>query len=120
MTASLCTAFAYLALAANEPKVELLWPNGAPGAVGTEAKDKPTLTVFLPAADKANGTAVIATLKHEIQGLIAVNPEGGKEARASAVSPQIESGNVYLPHPSIAPWIRCDHDRSAPSRSYAW
>ena len=55
--------------------------------------------------DKANGTAVIATLKHEIQGLIAVNPEGGKEARASAVSPQIESGNVYLPHPSIAPWV---------------
>jgi phage terminase large subunit-like protein len=42
--------------------------------------------------DKANGTAVIATLKHEISGMIPVNPEGGKESRASAVSPQIESG----------------------------
>src|SRR4051794_10057595 len=63
--------------------------------------------------DKANGTAVIATLKHEIQGLIAVNPEGGKEARASAVSPQIESGNVYLPHPSIAPWIGAFIDECA-------
>jgi predicted phage terminase large subunit-like protein len=55
--------------------------------------------------DKANGPAVIATLKHEIVGLIAVNPEGGKEVRAHAVSPQIEAGNVYLPDPTIAPWI---------------
>lgn len=55
--------------------------------------------------DKANGSAVIATLKHDIQGLIPVQPEGGKEARASAVSPQIESGNVYLPHPALKPWV---------------
>jgi predicted phage terminase large subunit-like protein len=55
--------------------------------------------------DKANGTAVIATLKHEIPGLIEVQPEGGKEARAHAVSPQIESGNVYLPHPALSPWV---------------
>jgi predicted phage terminase large subunit-like protein len=55
--------------------------------------------------DRANGPAVIATLKHEIAGLIAVNPEGGKIARAAAVSPQIEAGNVYLPHPDIAPWV---------------
>ena len=55
--------------------------------------------------DKANGPAVIAFLKHDITGLIAVNPGGGKYARAAAVSPQIESGNVYLPHPSIAPWV---------------
>ena len=26
-------------------------------------------------------------------------------ARAAAVSPMIESGNVYLPHPQIAPWV---------------
>jgi len=32
-------------------------------------------------------------------------PLSRKEARASAVSPQIESGNVYVPHPSLAPWI---------------
>jgi hypothetical protein len=30
------------------------------------------------------------------------NPEGGKLARAHAVSPQVESGNIYLPHPAIA------------------
>jgi predicted phage terminase large subunit-like protein len=55
--------------------------------------------------DRANGPAVIASLKHEIPGLIPVNPEGGKIARAAAVSPQIEAGNVYLPHPKIAPWV---------------
>src|ERR1039458_5231627 len=55
--------------------------------------------------DKANGSAVIDTLKHEISGLIAVNPEGGKVARAHAVSAQVESGNVYLPHPTIASWV---------------
>lgn len=55
--------------------------------------------------DKANGPAVIQMLQHEVAGLIAVNPEGGKEARAQAVSPEIESGNVYLPHPHVAPWV---------------
>jgi acetyl esterase/lipase len=45
--------------AADAPKVELLWPKGAPGAVGTEEADKPSLTVFQPPADKANGTAVV-------------------------------------------------------------
>lgn len=52
--------------------------------------------------DRANGPAVISTLKREISGLLAVEPSGSKEARASAVSPQIESGNVYLPE--FAPW----------------
>jgi predicted phage terminase large subunit-like protein len=36
---------------------------------------------------------------------VLVNPEGGKEARAAAVSPLFEAGNVWLPDPSIAPWI---------------
>jgi predicted phage terminase large subunit-like protein len=55
--------------------------------------------------DKANGPAVIQMLKNKVPGLIAVNPEGGKIVRAQAVSPFIESGNVYLPDSSIAPWI---------------
>ena len=55
--------------------------------------------------DKANGPAVIATLKREISGLIPVEPQGSKESRAWAVSPEVESGNVYLPDPSIAPWV---------------
>lgn len=55
--------------------------------------------------DKANGPAVIATLKKEISGLIPVEPQGSKESRAWAVSAEVEAGNVYLPDPSIAPWV---------------
>ena len=54
--------------------------------------------------DKANGPAVIAMLRHKIGGIIAVEPEGSKQARAFAVTPLCESGNVYLPHPYVAPW----------------
>jgi predicted phage terminase large subunit-like protein len=55
--------------------------------------------------DKANGPAVIQMLGHEIPGLIPVTPEGGKMARAAAVSPLIEAGKVYLLHPQLAPWV---------------
>lgn len=46
-------------LAAADAKPELLWPDGAPGAKGTAPADKPTITVHLPAPEKANGAAVI-------------------------------------------------------------
>src|SRR6185295_8735153 len=36
-----------------------LWPEGAPGALGTSTNDIPTLTVFLPDADKATGAAMV-------------------------------------------------------------
>jgi predicted phage terminase large subunit-like protein len=56
--------------------------------------------------DKANGPAVISTLRSKISGLIEVNPQGGKEARAVAVSPQVAAGNVWLPHPEDQPWVQ--------------
>jgi predicted phage terminase large subunit-like protein len=56
--------------------------------------------------DKANGPAVIQSLKHEITGLLEVNPQGGKMSRAAGVSPEVEAGNWYLPHPGIEPWVR--------------
>lgn len=55
--------------------------------------------------DKANGPAVMQSLRKEIPGMIAIMPDGSKEARAHAASPAVESGNVYLPHPHIAPWV---------------
>jgi predicted phage terminase large subunit-like protein len=55
--------------------------------------------------DKANGPAVIQLLRGKIDGLIAVNPEGGKIARAHAASPSVESHNVYLPHPALYGWV---------------
>ena len=36
-----------------------LWPEGAPGAVGEEAQDTPTLTIYLPEASATNGAAVV-------------------------------------------------------------
>lgn len=47
--------------------------------------------------DKANGPAIISVLRHEIPGIIAIEPHGTKVARANAVSGFVESGNVYLP-----------------------
>lgn len=52
--------------------------------------------------NKANGPAAIATLKGEIPGILAVNPRGGKAARAIAISGFVKAGNVWLP--ASAPW----------------
>jgi acetyl esterase/lipase len=37
----------------------LLWPDGAPGALGTAARDKPKITVYRAPAESANGAAVV-------------------------------------------------------------
>ena len=49
--------------------------------------------------DKANGPAVIDTLKREADGysVIAVSPLGGKEARANAATVMFRQGRVRLP-----------------------
>lgn len=53
--------------------------------------------------DKANGTAVMNSLQRTLVGLIPIEPEGSKPARASAVSPLIYAKNVILPEPEILP-----------------
>jgi predicted phage terminase large subunit-like protein len=45
---------------------------------------------------KANGQAVVDLMKGEISGMVLVDPEGGKESRAAAMEPAVESGNWYL------------------------
>lgn len=52
--------------------------------------------------DKANGPAIIETLRASVSGLVEINPEGGKEARARACEPLFAAGNVFLPHPTRA------------------
>jgi acetyl esterase/lipase len=47
------------AQASSPHEVVLLWPEGAPGAKGDEQGDKPSLTLYLPAEDKANGAGVV-------------------------------------------------------------
>jgi predicted phage terminase large subunit-like protein len=62
-------------------------------------------TMAILIEDKANGSAVIQMLSHEIPRILPVNPGGGKIARAQAISPLVEAGNIYLPHPDFAPWV---------------
>ena len=58
-----CSARVALALLAGASgmaqRVELLWPDGAPGAVGTEDRDKPSIAIYLPPEDKSSGAAVV-------------------------------------------------------------
>lgn len=51
--------------------------------------------------DKANGPAIISELQKEISGVVAVNPEGGKIARAQATAPLWEAGSIELPDPRV-------------------
>lgn len=60
------------------PAPELLWPDGAPGALGTAAEDKPSLTPYL--AKSPNGTAVIVCPGGGYQNL-AMDHEGVQIAR---------------------------------------
>lgn len=46
--------------------------------------------------DKANGSAIIEVLRKRFRSVIAIEPYGSKLSRASAVSPIIEAGNVYI------------------------
>jgi len=49
-----------LAAAQGQPAHQFpLWPHGAPGALGTQDKDIPTLTPFLPDPAKATGAAMV-------------------------------------------------------------
>jgi acetyl esterase/lipase len=41
------------------PRTIELWPNGAPGALGSEPADRPTLTIYLPDATQASGTGIV-------------------------------------------------------------
>lgn len=46
--------------AASAAPTVLLWPDGAPGALGTADDDKPSLAVYLPAANPTKSAVVIA------------------------------------------------------------
>jgi len=51
--------------------------------------------------DKANGPAIISELQQVIPGIIAIDPEGGKLARAHSISPLWEAGSIELPDPQM-------------------
>lgn len=65
-------------------------------AVKALSKKYPRIRTVL-IEDKANGSAVISSLKGKISGVIPVKPRESKVVRASAITPMVEAGNVYLP-----------------------
>jgi len=70
------------ALAQQPPthKVELLWPGGAPGAVGTEDSDKPSLTIY-PAPGKSAVQTGVIVCPGGGYGYLAKDHEGDQIAR---------------------------------------
>lgn len=64
-------------------------------AVRKMFEDYPAARKFL-IEKKANGQAILDELSAEIPGMIAVEPEGGKIARAHAMSPRYEAHQVYV------------------------
>lgn len=52
--------------------------------------------------DKANGPAIINTLKQRVSGIVPITPRDSKVGRANAVTPFFEAGNVHyvngIPH----------------------
>lgn len=57
--AVLCPVLLMAQPAGPKPKVELLWPDGAPGAAGNEDVDRPSISIYLPPAASATGTGVV-------------------------------------------------------------
>lgn len=55
--------------------------------------------------DKANGPAVVSILRRKITGLIEYTPKDSKVARAFAITPFIEAGDVELPEPHVLPKV---------------
>ena len=78
--ASLLSASALFAQAPNMPKADLLWPNGAPGAMGNDDSDKPSLAPYIVPAGRGTGTAVIVCPGGGYSGL-SMDKEGDQVAR---------------------------------------
>ncbi|MCJ7674715.1 MAG: hypothetical protein MUO33_06130, partial [Sedimentisphaerales bacterium] len=65
---------------AQTPEVELLWPQGAPGAKGDAEGDKPTLMIYLPPEQIAAGSAVVICPGGGY-GVLAIDHEGHQIAQ---------------------------------------
>jgi acetyl esterase/lipase len=62
------------------PDPVLLWPDGAPGALGTEDRDKPSIQPYLVPAGQGTGTAIVVCPGGGYGGL-AIDHEGDQVAR---------------------------------------
>lgn len=99
-------------------------------AIRSQSRMYPEATAKL-VEDKANGPAIIDTLRREIAGIMPVSPRSdSKEARTASVSPLFEAGQIYVPHPLWHPetedlveeWVgfpNMPHDDQVDSMVYA-
>ena len=62
------------------PRTIVLWPDGAPGAVGKDDADVPTVTIYLPAPSQATGAGIVVCPGGGYSRL-AVDHEGHQVAR---------------------------------------
>jgi acetyl esterase/lipase len=63
---------------APAPKMELLWPNGAPGALGNDESDRPNLMIQLPQSNGVHSGVVVCP--GGAYGMLAVDHEGRQVA----------------------------------------
>jgi acetyl esterase/lipase len=66
--------------AVTTPRTIVLWPDGAPGAIGKEDADIPALTIYLPAGPQATGAGIVVCPGGGYGGL-AIDHEGHQVAR---------------------------------------
>lgn len=65
--------------------------------------------------DKANGSAIINIMRKMTDGIIAINPNGGKVSRANAIIGAVEAGNVWLPRKKPFTWDFVDEISAFPN-----
>ena len=71
-----------------------------------EAYPNTRITVLVE--NTAAGPDIIASLRHEIPGVVAIRPKGEKTQRVYAITPAIEAGNVFVPGAASADLLGCD------------
>jgi NAD(P)-dependent dehydrogenase (short-subunit alcohol dehydrogenase family) len=94
-----------------------LWPDGAPGALGKEPKDIPTLTPFFPDAEMATGAGMVicpgggyaGLAAHEGRGLCALAQSTGHRR----LRPQIPARLLRLPASADAGGCGAGHAHGA-------
>ena len=75
MVRTILALLATCAAGLAQPETRLLWPNGAPGALGDADADKPSLALYLPPPQQASGTAVVVCPGGGY-GMLAIDYEG--------------------------------------------
>jgi predicted phage terminase large subunit-like protein len=69
---------------------------GSIAAMRSLSKRWPAATAKI-VEDKANGPAIIDALRNELSGIVPMQPQGSKLARAQAGAPEVEAGNYWIP-----------------------